>query len=285
MSAQRSDKYDPAVGITCNIAGNNRLAGFIHIQKDPLYIWGISVPPCSSYKITVLIKHIKILILPGILASGKVIPESFHIFSIIQVLQIIAPVRKRIPVVLDKHSKGFVYLLISRQQMLGIFLIDIFFDKIVVKNNPEKKAKNFLDGLFKIWGEEVEVITNISDGILKIELKGDNMGSVIGKRGETLDALQHLTSLNVNTGDDEFIKVSLDTENYREKRNQTLAELAKKLAVRVAKTRKNMTLEPMNSYERRIIHATLQDDKYVTTYSVGQSPNRKVVIAYGKKSE
>ena len=156
---------------------------------------------------------------------------------------------------------------------------------VTVKNNPEKKAKNFLDGLFKIWGEEVEVITNISDDILKIELKGDNMGSVIGKRGETLDALQHLTSLNVNTGDDEFIKVSLDTENYREKRNQTLAELAKKLAVRVAKTRKNMTLEPMNSYERRIIHATLQDDKYVTTYSVGQSPNRKVVIAYGKKSE
>ena len=134
-------KYDPAVGIACNIAGNNRLASFIHIQKDPLYIWGISVPPCSSYKITVLIKHIKILILPGIFASGKVIPESFHIFSIIQVLQIIAPVRKGIPVVLDKHSKGFVYLLISRQQMLGIFLIDTFFDKIVVKNNPEKKKK------------------------------------------------------------------------------------------------------------------------------------------------
>ena len=79
-------KYDPAVGITCNIAGNNRLVGCIHIQKDPLYIWGISVTSCSSYKITVLIKHIKILILPGILASGKFIPESFHIFGIIQVL-------------------------------------------------------------------------------------------------------------------------------------------------------------------------------------------------------
>lgn len=176
--------------------------------------------------------------------------------------------------VIDEGSKGFLGIGNKEAKII-----------VTVKNNPEKKAKNFLDGLFKIWGEEVEVITNISDGILKIELKGDNMGSVIGKRGETLDALQHLTSLNVNTGDDEFIKVSLDTENYREKRNQTLAELAKKLAVRVAKTRKNMTLEPMNSYERRIIHATLQDDKYVTTYSVGQSPNRKVVIAYGKKSE
>lgn len=176
--------------------------------------------------------------------------------------------------VIDEGSKGFLGIGNKEAKII-----------VTVKNNPEKKAKNFLDGLFKIWGEEVEVITNISDDILKIELKGDNMGSVIGKRGETLDALQHLTSLNVNTGDDEFIKVSLDTENYREKRNQTLAELAKKLAVRVAKTRKNMTLEPMNSYERRIIHATLQDDKYVTTYSVGQSPNRKVVIAYGKKSE
>lgn len=176
--------------------------------------------------------------------------------------------------VIDEGSKGFLGIGNKEAKII-----------VTLKNNPEKKAKNFLDGLFKIWGEEVEVITNISDGILKIELKGDNMGSVIGKRGETLDALQHLTSLNVNTGDDEFIKVSLDTENYREKRNQTLAELAKKLAVRVAKTRKNMTLEPMNSYERRIIHATLQDDKYVTTYSVGQSPNRKVVIAYGKKSE
>lgn len=176
--------------------------------------------------------------------------------------------------VIDEGSKGFLGIGNKEAKII-----------VAVKNNPEKKAKNFLDGLFKIWGEEVEVVTNISDDILKIELKGDNMGSVIGKRGETLDALQHLTSLNVNTGDDEFIKVSLDTENYREKRNQTLAELAKKLAVRVAKTRKNMTLEPMNSYERRIIHATLQDDKYVTTYSVGQSPNRKVVIAYGKKSE
>lgn len=176
--------------------------------------------------------------------------------------------------VIDEGSKGFLGIGNKEAKII-----------VAVKNNPEKKAKNFLDGLFKIWGEEVEVVTNISDDILKIELKGDNMGSVIGKRGETLDALQHLTSLNVNTGDDEFIKVSLDTENYRKKRNQTLAELAKKLAVRVAKTRKNMTLEPMNSYERRIIHATLQDDKYVTTYSVGQSPNRKVVIAYGKKSE
>jgi spoIIIJ-associated protein len=137
--------------------------------------------------------------------------------------------------------------------------------------------------MFEAWGEDVEVCSEIKDDVLCVELKGENMGLIIGKRGETLDAIQHLTSLSVNAGSDNFIKVNVDTENYREKRNQTLAELSKKLAVRVAKTRKNMTLEPMNSYERRIIHATLQDDKYVTTYSVGQSPNRKVVIAYNKK--
>ena len=174
--------------------------------------------------------------------------------------------------VIEEGSKGF----------LGIGNKDAKII-VVVKDNPEKRAVDFLKGMFELWGENVEIETEIKDETLCIELKGENMGVVIGKRGETLDAIQHLTSLSVNTGKEDFIKVSIDTENYREKRNQTLVELSKKLAVRVAKTRKNMTLEPMNSYERRIIHATLQDDKYVTTYSVGQSPNRKVVIAYNKK--
>ncbi len=174
--------------------------------------------------------------------------------------------------VIDEGSKGF----------LGIGNKDAKI-KVTLRNNPCLVATNFLKGMFEAWGEEVEVYTEIKDDVLCVELKGENMGIIIGKRGETLDAIQHLTSLSVNSGSDDFIKVSVDTENYREKRNQTLVELSKKLAVRVAKTRKNMTLEPMNSYERRIIHATLQDDKYVTTYSVGQSPNRKVVIAYNKK--
>ena len=174
--------------------------------------------------------------------------------------------------VIDEGSKGF----------LGIGNKDAKI-KVTLRNNPCLVATSFLKGMFEAWGEEVEVYTEIKDDVLCVELKGENMGIIIGKRGETLDAIQHLTSLSVNAGSDDFIKVSVDTENYREKRNQTLAELSKKLAVRVAKTRKNMTLEPMNSYERRIIHATLQDDKYVTTYSVGQSPNRKVVIAYNKK--
>lgn len=174
--------------------------------------------------------------------------------------------------IIDEGSKGF----------LGIGNKDAKI-KVTLRNNPCLVATSFLKGMFETWGEDVEVTCEIKDDVLCVELKGENMGLIIGKRGETLDAIQHLTSLSVNAGNDDFIKVSVDTENYREKRNQTLAELSKKLAVRVAKTRKNMTLEPMNSYERRIIHATLQDDKYVTTYSVGQSPNRKVVIAYNKK--
>ncbi|MBE7054256.1 MAG: protein jag [Ruminococcaceae bacterium] len=174
--------------------------------------------------------------------------------------------------VIEEGSKGF----------LGIGNKEAKIE-VTLKNNPKVIAVSFLEGLFKTWGEDVSVCAEMKDDVLYVELKGENMGIIIGKRGETLDAIQHLTSLNVNNNSDDFVKVSVDTENYREKRNQTLAELSKKLAVRVAKTRKNLTLEPMNSYERRIIHATLQDDKYVTTYSVGQSPNRKVVIAYNKK--
>lgn len=174
--------------------------------------------------------------------------------------------------VVDSGAKGF----------LGMGSRDA---KVVVTYNfdPEKVAKKFLDGLFEAWGEKVEVWTRLDEDILRVELAGDNMGVVIGKRGDTLDAIQYLVSLCVNKGQKDFLKVSVDTENYREKRNKTLESLSKKLAIRVAKTRKNMTLEPMNSYERRIIHATLQNDRYVTTYSIGQAPNRRVVIAYNKK--
>ena len=174
--------------------------------------------------------------------------------------------------VVEEGSKGF----------LGIGSKDACV-KVTYNPGEEKRATDFLNKIFEITNEDVTVESKVEGEVLKINLSGPDMGIVIGKRGETLDAIQHLTSLNVNNNSDDFVKVSVDTENYREKRNQTLAELSKKLAVRVAKTRKNLTLEPMNSYERRIIHATLQDDKYVTTYSVGQSPNRKVVIAYNKK--
>ncbi len=172
---------------------------------------------------------------------------------------------------IEEGSKGF----------LGIGGKDA---KVIVTLNggADKKAKKFLDGLFEIMGEDVTVDATEEEGVVNVEFSGPDMGMVIGKRGETLDALQHLTSLVVNRGDDDFVKVSLDTENYREKRNTVLESLAKKLAKKVAKSGRNTTLEPMNAYERRIIHATLQDDPYVTTYSVGQGVNRKVVIALKK---
>lgn len=174
--------------------------------------------------------------------------------------------------VLEEGSKGF----------LGMGSKDAKV-RVSLKSTPQNKAIEFLSQLFDVWGLNVKINTELDGDVLKVELEGDDMGIVIGKRGETLDALQHLTSLNVNTGDGDFIKVSLDTEGYREKRIKTLENLASKLASKVAKTRHNVTLEPMNSYERRIIHASLQDNEFVTTYSVGQSPNRKVVIAYNRK--
>lgn len=174
--------------------------------------------------------------------------------------------------VLEEGSKGF----------LGMGSKDAKV-RVSLKCTPQNKAVDFLSGLFDVWGLNVKISTELDGDVLKVELEGDDMGVVIGKRGETLDALQHLTSLNVNTGDGDFVKVSLDTEGYREKRVKTLESLAAKLASKVAKTRHNVTLDPMNSYERRIIHASLQDNEFVTTYSVGQSPNRKVVIAYNRK--
>ncbi len=142
-----------------------------------------------------------------------------------------------------------------------------------------KKAEEFLTKIFELTGEDVTVKANADGDVLRVDLSGPDMGIVIGKRGETLDALQHLTSLVVNKGDGEFMKVSLDAENYREKRNEALESLAHKLANKVMRTRRNTTLEPMNAYERRIIHSALQDHEAVTTYSVGQGINRKVVIA------
>lgn len=174
--------------------------------------------------------------------------------------------------VIDEGSKGF----------LGIGSKDAVV-KVSVNPNCSKRAENFLSKIFELTGEEVNVETTTDGDTLKVNLSGPDMGIVIGKRGETLDALQHLTSLVVNRGDNEFMKVSLDAENYREKRNEALESLAQKLAAKVMRTRRSTTLEPMNAYERRIIHSALQDHETVTTYSVGQGINRKVVIALKNK--
>lgn len=155
---------------------------------------------------------------------------------------------------------------------------------------PAAAAKKFLSDVFAAMGLEVEIKAVTEDNVLAIELFGDNMGIVIGKRGDTLDGLQYLTSLTVNSVCDDYIKVTIDTENYRQKRHDALIALSERLAAKAIKTGRRQTLEPMNPYERRIIHANLQQNDGVTTYSVGEDPYRKVVIApknaqsYTKKS-
>ena len=151
--------------------------------------------------------------------------------------------------------------------------------KVTKRVNLESRASDFLQEVFTNMGLSVELDIKTEGKIMSINLIGDNMGIIIGKRGDTLDALEHLVNLCVNKGDGEYTKVILDTENYRARREQTLTNLAKNLASSVARNGRKITLEPMHSNERRIIHATLQNYMDVDTFSVGEEPNRKVVIA------
>ena len=123
---------------------------------------------------------------------------------------------------------------------------------------------------------------NEDDNSLSIDLAGDDMGILIGKRGQTLDSLQYLVSLVVNKGQEEYIRVKVDTENYRQRRKETLENLAKNISFKVKRTKRPVSLEPMNPYERRIIHSALQNDKYVTTHSEGEEPFRRVVVTLKK---
>ena len=150
---------------------------------------------------------------------------------------------------------------------------------VKVKHNPEKIAKDFLREMFIAMGIIVNIETEIKDKHLYINLTGDDMGILIGKRGQTLDSIQYLVNLVVNKGNAPYISITIDTENYRQRRKETLEALAYNLAKKVRQTRKKVVLEPMNPYERRIIHSSLQNNKYVTTYSEGEEPTRNVVIA------
>ncbi len=145
----------------------------------------------------------------------------------------------------------------------------------------EDKAEGFLNSVFEAMGLVVHVETSMNDEEkeMSIDLSGDEMGLLIGKRGQTLDSLQYLVSLVVNKESSEYLRVKLDTENYRERRKETLETLAKNIAYKVKRTRRSVSLEPMNPYERRIIHSALQNDKYVFTKSEGEEPFRHVVIA------
>ena len=149
----------------------------------------------------------------------------------------------------------------------------------------DDKAVDFLNSVFDAMGlaVDVEVKMNEEEKEMDVNLTGEEMGLLIGKRGQTLDSLQYLVSLVVNKESEDYLRVKLDTENYRERRKETLETLAKNIAYKVKRTRRPVSLEPMNPYERRIIHSALQNDKYVFTKSEGEEPFRHVVIALKKE--
>ncbi len=144
----------------------------------------------------------------------------------------------------------------------------------------------FVSGLLEHMDSAAQVkVYEVEKGRYKVILEGEKLGQLIGRRGETLDAIQQLTNYAVNTGSDKRIRIQMDAENYRAKREQSLESLANKVAAKVAKYRRSVTLEPMNAYERHVIHAALQDVKGVTTYSIGTEPNRRVVVAYDREGK
>ncbi|KEH89812.1 RNA-binding cell elongation regulator Jag/EloR [Clostridium novyi] len=177
--------------------------------------------------------------------------------------------------VIEEGSKG----------IFGIFKTKDAEVEVIVKEKAEDKARKFLRDVLDSMGVLAEIKIKEEDNVLKINLVGPKMGLIIGYRGETLDSLQYLVSLVVNKENNErYKKVTLDTENYRSRREETLKRLAEKLAYKVKKTSKSVKLEPMNPYERRIIHSTLQNDSYVVTYSEGEEPHRRVIIDLKKKA-
>lgn len=152
------------------------------------------------------------------------------------------------------------------------------------KLSIEDIITEFLDNVFQAMGLEVkiDIAHNLDEKSMDINLSGPEMGFLIGKRGQTLDSLQYLASLVVNKESDEYIRVKMDTENYRDRRRETLEHLAKNIAYKVKRTKKSVSLEPMNPYERRVIHSALQYDKYITTRSEGEEPYRHVVVLLKK---
>lgn len=149
------------------------------------------------------------------------------------------------------------------------------------KYNIQDEVTEFLENIFNTMDltVEIEITYNSQDASMDIELKGKDMGVLIGKRGQTLDSLQYLVSLVANKKNESYIRVKLDTENYRNRRKETLENLAHNIAYKVKRTKRSVSLEPMNPYERRVIHSTLQGDRYVVTHSEGEEPYRRVVVS------
>ncbi len=171
--------------------------------------------------------------------------------------------------VIEKGSNGF----------LGIGSKNAVI-KIRKKQSAEGSVRDFLSQVFAAMQMEVEILVKVDEEekMIDVELKGAEMGLLIGKRGQTLDSLQYLTNLAVNKHSENYYKVKVDTEDYRKRRKETLENLAKNIAYKVKRTKRPVSLEPMNPFERRVIHSALQNDRYVTTHSEGEEPFRHVVV-------
>ncbi len=191
--------------------------------------------------------------------------------------------------VLEKESGGFLGVLGGKPDKIAVKLKEAEKEQIKETGNNNDKdlcqiATTFLNEILTAMGLDTEIKAEFTENKdeIDIDLSGSDMGVLIGKRGATLDSLQYLVSLVVNKESDSYIKIKLDTENYRERRKETLENLAKNIASKVKKTRRNVSLEPMNPYERRIIHSCLQSDSYFETHSEGEEPFRKVVVTLKK---
>lgn len=171
--------------------------------------------------------------------------------------------------IIEKGSAGF----------LGIARKDAVI-KVRKKNDIEDNIREFLEKVFEAMNLTVDILIEKDEesNVVNVELKGDDMGVLIGKRGQTLDSLQYLTNLAVNKNAENYVKVKIDTEDYRKRRRETLENLAKNIAYKVKRTKRPVSLEPMNPFERRVIHSTLQNDKFVSTHSEGEEPYRHVVV-------
>ena len=175
--------------------------------------------------------------------------------------------------VLEENSKGLFGLFGNKDAKI----------RVTIKVTADSIAEEFLKSVFENMGVlNTTIHSKLDIDVLNINIEGENMAILIGRRGQTLDSLQYLTSLVVNKGREEYVRVILDTENYRKKRKETLERLANKLAYKAKKMRKDIVLEPMNPYERRIIHSALQGNPHVSTRSEGDEPYRKVIIFLNK---
>ncbi|MGV8145364.1 MAG: RNA-binding cell elongation regulator Jag/EloR [Alkaliphilus sp.] len=171
--------------------------------------------------------------------------------------------------IVNMQAKGFLGIIGKKKAKVKLTTIE----------NPEEEIKNFLSKVFKAMKLTVNMEIRVQENNVYVEIKGPSIGVLIGRRGQTLDSLQYLTSISYNKDKDNYKRIHVNAENYREKREETLTRLAAKMAKKVKKEKRKVVLEPMNRYERRIIHASLQEDSCVKTHSEGEEPYRKVVIA------